>query len=324
MLLPIKKHLWKTTIIIVLFVCTAIATQRQEMGIGDLSPQEIARRTLDSVVFVIAKDKNGKAIGQGSGFYYAPRSIITSYHVIKDAEKVYISAVASPDVLHECNVDEADQSNDLVILHPNKADGPPLKLSQSPTSMGERVYVIGNPRGLGGTLSEGLISSYREIAGRSFIQHSAPVSSGSSGSPMLNTKGEVIGIVISMIRDSQNLNFAVHAQFADILIKQAAEKTLLKILGRKQPDSDSLNLPSNMNQMTVSELQAELYALQKQYNDLLRASRQFQREFKAFLDTECKEDILSSDLACFKHVLKMTRTCNELNAFTYSSSRRIQ
>jgi S1-C subfamily serine protease len=324
MLLPIKKYLWKITTIIVLFVCTAIAMQRQETEPGDLSPKEIARRTLDSVVFVIAKDKNGKAVGQGSGFYYAARGVITNYHVVKGAEKVYVSAVTLPDELLECEIDEADQLNDLVILHPYKSNGKPLEFSKTPTSLAERVYVIGNPRGLGGTFSEGLISSYREIAGRSFIQHTAPISSGSSGSPMLNTKGEVIGVVISMLREGQNLNFAVPAQFVSKLIDHAAEQAFLKILGQNKSNSNSLNSRSNMNQKAVSELQNELNALKKQYNDLLKVSKQFQKEFNALLDTECKNDVINSAPSCFEHLLKMVSTSNELKAFTYSPPLRTQ
>jgi len=75
---------------------------------------------------------------------------------------------------------------------------------------GQRVLVIGNPEGLEGTVSDGIISAFR--AGRTMIQITAPVSPGSSGSPVLDESGDVIGIATQVLKEGQNLNFAISAE----------------------------------------------------------------------------------------------------------------
>ena len=85
-----------------------------------------------------------------------------------------------------------------------------LTISTTSPTEGERVIVIGNPLGLEATVSDGLVSAVRTIPGEGeFIQITAPVSPGSSGSPILNSKGEVIGIATFIITEGQNLNFAI-------------------------------------------------------------------------------------------------------------------
>ena len=75
---------------------------------------------------------------------------------------------------------------------------------------GQRVLVIGNPDGLEGTVSDGIISAFR--SGRSMIQITAPISPGSSGSPVLDETGQVIGMATLVSKEGQNLNFAISAE----------------------------------------------------------------------------------------------------------------
>jgi S1-C subfamily serine protease len=78
--------------------------------------------------------------------------------------------------------------------------------------VGERVYTIGNPRGLSNTLGDGLVSGVREHKGITLIQTSAPVSPGSSGGALVDSQGALVGITTFIIRDAQNLNFAIAAE----------------------------------------------------------------------------------------------------------------
>jgi hypothetical protein len=78
-----------------------------------------------------------------------------------------------------------------------------------PVRIGERVYAIGNPQGFEQSISEGIVSGEREADGASWIQHSAPISPGSSGGALISLRGELLGINSFTLRDSQNLNFAV-------------------------------------------------------------------------------------------------------------------
>ena len=79
--------------------------------------------------------------------------------------------------------------------------------------MGSRVYVIGAPRGLDFTISDGLLSQVREIEGLKQYQFSCPASPGNSGGPLLNSAGEVLGVVTWQVREGQNLSFAVPSNY---------------------------------------------------------------------------------------------------------------
>jgi serine protease Do len=82
----------------------------------------------------------------------------------------------------------------------------------SELAVGERVYTIGNPSGLSRTLGEGLIFGLRKPKSVELIQTTAQISKGSSGGALLDSTGALIGITTFLLRDAQNLNFAVAAQ----------------------------------------------------------------------------------------------------------------
>ena len=96
--------------------------------------------------------------------------------------------------------------------------------------VGEDVYAIGNPQGLEGTFSKGIISSIREFNGHSIIQITAPISPGSSGGPLLNSIGEVIGVAFASFKSGQNLNFAIPVKYLHNLL--ANTKPLQKLLSK--------------------------------------------------------------------------------------------
>ena len=87
----------------------------------------------------------------------------------------------------------------------------PLRVSGDKAETGDPVFVIGNPEGLEKTLSQGIVSGVRKLDGRTLLQITSPISHGSSGGPVLNAKGEVEGVAVSMLTEGQNLNFAVPA-----------------------------------------------------------------------------------------------------------------
>lgn len=78
--------------------------------------------------------------------------------------------------------------------------------------VGEHAYTIGTPKGLELTLAEGIVSSKRSADGTRYIQTSAPISPGSSGGGLFDAQGNLIGITTFMLKDSQNLNFAIAAE----------------------------------------------------------------------------------------------------------------
>jgi S1-C subfamily serine protease len=196
----------------VFFAGTAIAQQKE------LSTKQIAAKGLKSVVFIKTKDATGKASGFGSGFFIAKNLIATNYHVIKDSSQITASSIYKTDEEYICKVSATNKDNDLAIVEIQGTTGIPLEISLQDMEIGERVYAIGNPEGMGGTFSEGLISSLRNFRGftNSVIQHTAPMSQGSSGGPLLNSSGEVVGINSAIGKVGQNINYAVDS--SDLLV----------------------------------------------------------------------------------------------------------
>jgi hypothetical protein len=85
-------------------------------------------------------------------------------------------------------------------------------------SVADKVYAIGNPRGLEGTFSEGLVSSIRRGDGAAMLQITAPISQGSSGGPVFDDRGRVVGVAVGMLEAGQNLNFAIPADYLEALL----------------------------------------------------------------------------------------------------------
>ena len=98
----------------------------------------------------------------------------------------------------------------------------PLPLgNSSDVKIGETVYVAGNPKGLEGTFSNGIISSRRDPYTKERLQMTAPISPGSSGGPVLNSKGEVIGVSFMTLVGGQNLNFAIPSRYLTELLTES-------------------------------------------------------------------------------------------------------
>jgi hypothetical protein len=104
--------------------------------------------------------------------------------------------------------------------------------------VGDNVYAVGNPEGLEGTFSQGLVSGIRQRGSDSILQITAPISPGSSGGPVLNTKGEVVGVAVSTSTEGQNLNFAVPANYLAVLLKNRTPPSGLSQSSTSAPAQD--------------------------------------------------------------------------------------
>jgi len=102
---------------------------------------------------------------------------------------------------------------DLAILEVDQPQKPVKIAPLDKLGPGDKVVAIGNPRGLEGSVSEGIVSAIRGSGDIKVLQITAPVSPGSSGGPLFSSKGEVIGVTTATLKDSQSLNFAVPASF---------------------------------------------------------------------------------------------------------------
>ena len=146
----------------------------------------------------------------GSGFVIGKGLIATNHHVIEGAA-VGTAKLVGETTAHEIeSIRAVDEEHDIAIIVAKGVNAPILPLGDSDAvQVGEKIYVAGNPNGLEGTFSDGIISGIRQESGVKLLQMTAPISAGSSGGPVLNSSGEVIGISVTSRIDGQNLNFAV-------------------------------------------------------------------------------------------------------------------
>jgi len=156
--------------------------------------------------------------GQGTGFIIDKDGhVLTNYHVIQDAREVWVT-------LHDrkkyrATIVGTDRSHDLAIIQIKAPELVPMTLGDSTNlQVGQKVYAIGNPFGLSGTLTRGIVSSIRQVEEpdgmviEEAIQTDAAINPGNSGGPLLNWHGEVIGIntmIASNVGQSAGIGFAI-------------------------------------------------------------------------------------------------------------------
>lgn len=151
--------------------------------------QQIAERAFGSTVLFVMEDANGRLFSLGSGFFIREGLIATNLHVVKGALRGYAKITNESTKYNFEGITAIDPSRDLVILKISAKRAVPLKLGNSDVvEVGEPVYAVGNPQGLEGTFSQGIISGIREMGSERILQITAPISPGSSGGPVLNSK----------------------------------------------------------------------------------------------------------------------------------------
>lgn len=173
-----------------------------------LSVEAIARKTLPALVTVLVKDARAQLIKSGSGFFVAPQRVVTNLHVISGGGTISVVTLDKKEfVATSAGVDEL---HDLAVLEcPDATSVATLSLGDiADVAIGESVVAAGSPLGMEGTISAGIVSAKRDVKGVVVIQTTAPISQGSSGGPLINTLGQVIGVNSFMAADGQNLNFA--------------------------------------------------------------------------------------------------------------------
>src|ERR1700682_625957 len=176
---------------------------------------ELVRRVKPSVVAIATYDSQGEALMTGSGFFVRPGQVVTNLHVIRGARRCEIKTLdGKGKVFPVAGTLAIDEEGDLALL---SVDMPPERarsseLAQVLPDEGERIFVIGNPLKLEGSVSDGIVSAVREVPNLGkIIQITAPVSHGNSGSPLFNLKGQGIGVVTIRVINGENINLSIES-----------------------------------------------------------------------------------------------------------------
>ncbi|MCY3720987.1 MAG: tetratricopeptide repeat protein [Candidatus Poribacteria bacterium] len=208
-----------TIVVLLLFFCTINTAPAQTT----LSAEDIAEKAKAATVFLEMKDKNGKTLGIGSGFFVKPNLIATNYHVIEGAARGTAKLIGKSTTYNIEGVTATDKTNDLAILKVKAYGIEPLFLGDSDTvQIGETVYVASRLLSVVDVFSDGIIKSRRHKYTKELFLMTAPISPGSNGNAVLNRNGEVIGVSISSLRDPDvsNLNFAIPSNYLRKLLSQ--------------------------------------------------------------------------------------------------------
>ena len=201
----------------------AAATPSRVLTAGDLYKQ-----SSPGVVKITVYDDDGKAFALGSGFVVGPTGqIATNYHVIRGATRgvVHFNSGAEVDITGVLGV---DRSHDVALLKAAEPYCKPLPLAtQGGAHVGDTVFALGSPVGLDDSLSQGLISGFRG----KLIQITAPISHGSSGGPVFDQTGNVIGLSTAMLvgNGMENLNFAVPVSFLEPYLSNQSVRPLKEL-----------------------------------------------------------------------------------------------
>lgn len=186
--------------------------------------RQIAAQAQASVLVVTALGARGDTVGTGTGFVVREDGVfVTNYHVVEEAAALQVETLDGV-ALGEVFLLAADAPRDLAILQASGAAVRALPLGRdAEAEVGDRVYVMGNPLGMNGTFSDGLVSAKRPVQGVAMLQISAPISPGSSGGPVMNERGEVIGVATLFAAGAQNLNLAVPVRYVKPLLAAARQ-----------------------------------------------------------------------------------------------------
>lgn len=262
---------------------------------------ELVKRIKPSAVAIETFDPKGNTLSRGSGFFIAADRVITNRHVIERASRVEVHLLDGKKFPVR-GVLAVDGEGDLALLHVDvpRALAIPLPVVSAVPQEGETVVVIGNPYGLEGSVSNGIVSAVREISGYGkIIQITASISPGSSGSPVVNMAGQVIGVATLQAAEGQNLNFAVPSErisqlkigelqsFSTLAAettknkRSAAERLYSQGLAQLSRDDYARALPYFEKAVDIDANYAEAwyqagycYGVLGRHNDSLRASRQ--------------------------------------------------
>jgi tetratricopeptide (TPR) repeat protein len=186
------------------------------LSVSPVSSQEnlpvLIKKAESSIVVIMTYGKEGNMLGQGTGFFINQEGdVITNSHVLEGASRAVVQTTDGREhVLRKVLAEDKEGDLVLVSVEIPKEAVRPLRVRKDLPEVGERIIIIGTPLGFDKTVSDGIVSAVRDIpAFGKIIQVTAPISPGSSGSPVIDMQGEVVGVATFFVVSGQNLNFAI-------------------------------------------------------------------------------------------------------------------
>lgn len=188
------KHLY---ILPLFFILVCVRTLTQQVSSDELTPDKIYEKVDNSIVVVLAYDNLGNMF-QGSGVVINNEGlIVTNHHVCKDASRIEIKHYNKE--IKNVSVFKYDEVKDILFLKTDDRTLTPIPYGTSSSlKTGQRIYAVGSPEGYENSISEGIVSGFRTDENNvKLIQMTCPITDGSSGGAVLNSRGELIGLSVS-------------------------------------------------------------------------------------------------------------------------------
>src|ERR1017187_3658150 len=233
---------WKGVTALEKFIAASLLIVPIAFGQITLTTAQIAKKVSSSVVVIQGKTESGEILG--SGFIVSKDGkIVTNLHVIRDMKTASVQ-LANGETFDSVSVLAIDERRDLAVVQIAGTDLPTLGLGNSDfLTVGEPLVIVGSPRGLEGTVTAGILSSVRDSGeGFNVLQTDAAVNPGNSGGPLVNNKGQAIGVVSFKLRSAEGLNFAIPINYVRGLLNNLHEPMSLETMREHltqsaQPDS---------------------------------------------------------------------------------------
>lgn len=228
----------KLVLFIVIF-CSHVPANGQQSS--PLTAAGVFQKVRSSIVIILGSSANQSV--QGSGFIIGPNRIITNHHVVNGLDRTtVVFADGGRTTVSGLLLDSPDE--DFSVLEAQTGSRKPLVLGDELSLReGDPVVAIGAPRGLELTISNGIVSGFRTIGSRLLIQNTAPTSPGSSGGPLLDMRGRVVGITTLGVKDSPGIYFSVGIGAARrLLLGQGTAATSLSGATRKDGSGRGVSL----------------------------------------------------------------------------------
>ena len=197
----------------VLWLSLSLACAAASDGLSAaLAPEELYQKVLPSVMTLEVENQIGERFVGSAVLAFADDAALTAWHVVADARSVW-AVFADGQRVKVTGCIDHDKVRDLALLKLEKRlPHRQAALRRQRPSVASRIYVIGAPKGYDFSIGDGLISQIRNVHGFQQYQLSCPISPGNSGSPIVNDRGEVIGIASWTKSDAQNVSFAIPTQ----------------------------------------------------------------------------------------------------------------